>query len=301
MRGFNSYNCEEYYNLNFSSKDSIVMEDLITFGSINPIHENDCTLKEELIELKDEEKKEENIVKNDSYFSFLDNLFKNNIVSSNPIIEEKSKPMEINNLQGKQSDDIFCIQLCEYSEKRLMIKPGRKTKNSNRINCIHNKFSDDNLIRRIKATVINALFVYINKILKIIYNNSAGKEKELLKHNQYQVINSKADYNRDFLRKSLKNIFSVDISSKFKNYDTNHNKNIINGLLNEKDERKRLIFKKLFNLTFLDCIEHIRNTKFIIELQGLTPLEEMCKSFDDINYREKFKYYIFNLETIIGI
>ena len=27
----------------------------------------------------------------------------------------------------------------------------------------------------------------------------------------------------------------------------------------------------------------------------------MCKSFDDINYREKFKYYIFNLETIIGI
>jgi hypothetical protein len=182
-----------------------------------------------------------------------------------------------------------------------MIKPGRKTKNSNRINCIHDKFSDDNLIRRIKATVINALFVYINKILKIIYNNSAGKEKELLKHNQYQVINSKADYNGDFLRKSLKNIFSVDISSKFKNYDTNHNKNIINGLLNEKDERKRLIFKKLFNLTFLDCIEHIRNTKFIIELQGLTPLEEMCKSFDDINYREKFKYYIFNLETIIGI
>ena len=216
-------------------------------------------------------------------------------------MEEKSKPMEINYLQNKQKDDIFCLQLYEYSEKRLMIKPGRKTKNSDRINCIHNKFSDDNLIRRIKATVINALFVYINKILKIIYNNSAGKEKELLKHNQYQVINSKADYNGDFLRKSLKNIFSVDISSKFKNYDTNHNKNIINGLLNEKDERKRLIFKKLFNLTFLDCIEHIRNTKFIIELQGLTPLEEMCKSFDDINYREKFKYYIFNLETIIGI
>ena len=194
MRGFNSYNCEEYYNLNFSSKDNIVMEDLITFGPINPINENDCTRKEELIELKEEEEeKEENIVKNDSYFSFLDNLFKNDIISSNPIIEEKSKPMEINNLQGKQSDDIFSIQLYEYSEKRLMIKPGRKTKNSNRINCIHNKFSDDNLIRRIKATVINALFVYINKILKIIYNNSAGKEKELLKHNQYQVINSTAD------------------------------------------------------------------------------------------------------------
>ena len=78
------------------------MEDLITFGSINPIHENDCTRKEELIELKEEEEKEENIVKNDAYFSFLDNLFKNDIISSNPIMEEKSKPMAINNLQNKQ-------------------------------------------------------------------------------------------------------------------------------------------------------------------------------------------------------
>ena len=78
------------------------MEDLITFGPINPINENDCTRKEELIELKEEEEKEENIVKNDSYFSFLDNLFKNDIISSNPIMEEKSKPMEINNSQNKQ-------------------------------------------------------------------------------------------------------------------------------------------------------------------------------------------------------
>ena len=70
MRGFNSYNCEEYYNLNFSSKDNIVMEDLITFGSINPIHENDCILKEELIELKDEEKKKKILLKMIHIFHF---------------------------------------------------------------------------------------------------------------------------------------------------------------------------------------------------------------------------------------
>ena len=63
----------------------------------------------------------------------------------------------------------------------------------------------------------------------------------------------------------------------------------------------------LFNLTFLECIEHIRGTKYIMELSlynGVSILKDICKikNFEkDKDYTKKFKYYIFNLEKIIKI
>lgn len=77
----------------------------------------------------------------------------------------------------------------------------------------------------------------------------------------------------NFLNKKLKSIFSKDISTKYKRYPHDYNKNLINSLLNEEDEQKRFIFEKIFNLTFLQCIEHIRSTKKIEELNTKRSME----------------------------
>ena len=102
--------------------------------------------------------------------------------------------------------------------------------------------------------------------------------------NQNQIINSKADYNRNF-KKTIKAIFSNRISLKYIKHFTEHNKNIINQVLNEKNRDIKMIFEKIFNLTFLDYLEHFRGTKYFKKLDRMTNLVEYCNKFEnDQNY-----------------
>ena len=120
-----------------------------------------------------------------------------------------------------------------------------------------------------------------------------------MKMKQYQVANSKVQFNQQFLYRKLKDIFSENLSSKCTRYSLDHNKILINKLLNDKDKVKRKIFKDLFNLTFLECIEHFRGSKTIPCLYDLKSLDEVCEEFEDEDYKESFKCYIDNYETII--
>ena len=178
---------------------------------------------------------------------------------------------------------------------------GRKKKNSNREGK-HTKYSEDNIIRKLKAYIISCLRIFINTFIFEIYGGEIGKgifRKELLKLNQSQIVDSKN--NRDFLNKSLKDIFSEDISTKYNNYLINHNKVLIQNLLNEQDANKKNIFENLFNLTFLDCLLHIRGEKYYEQLHGLKTFDELCKRFEeDKDYLELFKYYVNNFEKIIN-
>lgn len=177
---------------------------------------------------------------------------------------------------------------------------GRKKKNSNQEGK-HTKYSEDNMIRKIKASVISNLTVFINSVIYNVYDREIGKgmfRKELLKMNQSQIINSKN--NREFLDKSLKEIFSEDISTKYNNYQPDHNKRVINDLLDEKDLNKKTLFENLFELKFLECVLHIRGEQQNNLLNGLATLDDLCAKFEnDKEYLELFKYYTNNLETII--
>ena len=115
---------------------------------------------------------------------------------------------------------------------------------------------------------------------------------------QSQIVNGKND--KKFLKKSLKEIFSDDISSKYTMHPVDHNKNLIENLLNEVDYDKRKIFENLFSLTFIDCLNHFRGSENFDVLQGIEKLDDVCKKFEnDDEYLELFKYYIFNFEEIV--
>ena len=102
------------------------------------------------------------------------------------------------------------------------------------------------------------------------------------------------------MNKTLKDIFSENVTLRCSRYDIAHNKNLINSLLSEEDKDKQNLFKKIFNLTFLDCLKHFRGTKTIKELNNLVKYDEICKRFEeDEDYLYSFKFYIENYEKIM--
>ena len=177
---------------------------------------------------------------------------------------------------------------------------GRKKKNSNEIGK-HSKYCQDNIIKKIKSFLLYFLKIFINSLIYKIYNGDIGKGifiKELKIINQRQIIYSKND--KEFIYKTLKDIFSDNISKKYTNYLPQHNKYLIEKLLNEEDYEKRVIFQKLFSLTFLDCLMHFRGDKQLIQLDGLKTIDDINKDFeDDLEYLELFKYYVIHFEEII--
>ena len=184
-------------------------------------------------------------------------------------------------------------------EKKLL---GRKKKGSNEL-ALHTKFTEDNLSRKFKHIIIDNLIKFINSVIKKQYNDNIGRgnEQKLLTLNQKQIKSSKADYNQNFLNIPIKIILSDRISTKYTKYSPNHNKILIEKLLNEDDEEKRDLFTKIFNLSFLDCVKHFKGEVYINELKGFIEMDEVIKYFEkeENEYSGKLKWYINNYERII--
>ena len=103
------------------------------------------------------------------------------------------------------------------------------------------------------------------------------------------------------MNKTIKEIFSENVISKanLNLYNENHNRDLIEQLLNEEDEEKRIFFNKLFNLTFIECLKHFRGSIIIEELNGLDSWDKFLNKFkDEKDYQENVKYYIFNFEKV---
>ena len=178
---------------------------------------------------------------------------------------------------------------------------GKKKKNSSKKES-ERKYDGDNVKRKIKSTLLSYLLSFINLIIKKKYNYNIGQDRPLkqLVKIDYQKLSSKDD--KEFLNKTLNEIFSENEITKanLNLYNENHNKDIINQLLNEENEEKRDFFTKLFNLTFIKCLKHFRGSENIEELNGLDSLDKFVNKFKNkTNYQEIVKYYIFNFEKVI--
>ena len=185
------------------------------------------------------------------------------------------------------------------SKKKL----GRKRKNSFEYG-YHNKFSGDNMIRKIKFSLIKTLLNYINKKIKKIYNGNIGydnNKKVLLQPNLRNIIGCKISINKKLLLYTIKDIFYNDISNKYIRYSRDHNKKIIDSLLNEIDEKKKKFFQKLFNLTFNDCLKYFSGEKNIKELSEMIKSNEAFAHYknQDSDYYDNLTTYVKNFETII--
>ena len=172
----------------------------------------------------------------------------------------------------------------------------------------HNKFAFDNMLRKTKSIIIKILFDFINKKIMIVYNGNIGHGnniKKLFLLNHSQISNANIDFNRSFLEKTLKEIFSADLSNRINNYKKDHNKILIEKLINEEDKEKKEYFHGLFNLTFIDCLKYFReanlnkaNNVYIEGLKRFCDLENDAsfRSKNDPSFIEYLKKFINNYE-----
>ena len=251
--------------------------------------------------------------KNESIFLKLNNQ-NNNINKNIKDINLESSKIEKTTLEKtKLVENLFQpniyinLNISEHiepiSEKKfLQKKRGRKSKSEKIIeeNGEHNKYSNDNMQRKIKRLIIKNTQDLIN------YNISEKdfSSPKLLTLNQEQIFNSKVEFNKAFLQKTLKDIFSENISNRY-HKPSDYNKTLIDNLINSGKEENKIFFKKLFDVKFIECLEHFRKSKEIEVLKGLTLFDDLInykkdKNFEDKAYVKGIRQLLMNYETIIG-
>ena len=157
----------------------------------------------------------------------------------------------------------------------------------------------DNEIKKGRNILLNSIFRFVNKKIRIIFNNDIGKGisiKQFVKISKKELNHSNVEFDKNYLNTKLKEIFSGDISGKFTNFLINKNKKLLQNLI------KIDYFKELFELTFLQCIEHINGTKFIPLLEGFETLDEILLNEEEKlkeNDIENYKYIIENYKQCV--
>ena len=233
--------------------------------------------------IKDEENSKNNLEECHIIGDFWKNNIQNEITAKSTNFEEKTK--ELNNKSLNQKNELL-----------------RQKRNNSKINI----FSDDYLRRRCKNLLFENLFIFINDKINIVNNNNIIQGrlvKKLLPLNQVQKSNGNAEFNKNFLNKSLREIFNENISPKFKKYSPDHNKNIIDLLTDENKNENAGYFKRLFSLKFSECLKHFSGSNNLKDLEGMTTFDSLkseIRKKEGDDYLETLNYYITNFEVLIN-
>ena len=248
----------------------------------------------------------------DQFISY-DNSLKNNVQHFHELNPPSERPTfsntHLENENREFVDPEPIIQIDDNNAKYDKKKCGRKRMNGNNTT-EHNKFSDDNVRRKVKHLCFKYLLLFINAQIKKMYNNKIGQgifQKQFKTLNQSQISNAKIIFNQQLLEKDLGEIFSDKVTGKLTNIPSEHNKDLIQKLINEEDIEKRIYFQKLFSLKLKDCFEHFCGNKVIDELEGMELFNEISeitseyleKYEDGKEYIHQLEYYLKNYERII--
>ena len=207
------------------------------------------------------------------------------------VTNDATNEENINKENEKKKTKQFIIAT-QKGRKREGQKPGN-----------HNKFSADNLRRKIKHLVIKNVINMINKKLQKMYDGSIGynlNNTKFLTFNRSQKFNATIEYNKAFLNKSIGEILSEPISKKYKSFPSDFNEKLVEKLKNLKDIDKKNYFMKLFNLTFLNCLQHYRGTNTFEELVGMKCFDEEKNIFKEEDYIDVLKYNLDKYEEKIN-
>ena len=199
-------------------------------------------------------------------------------------------------------------------EKVRNVLESDKIKRTKKINDI--SYRSDNILSKIINLINLSLLNFINKLIRSLYTKEEIKQileqlyllrkirdkdlKEVIKNNDYEFRYelTKKDEKLKLLNWTLKDYFSVNISSKFK-YPINYNKLVVEKLLEEKNNKD--VFEFILNgLLITDCLEIFLYKKDLkdfdkFDLLNNTKKDKIEKSFERIDkyINDKFinKYF----------
>lgn len=188
-----------------------------------------------------------------------------------------------------------------YSEKENKIKRGRKPKDGESWGG-HDRMSPDNIIKKIKSILFGGMVEFINNILK-----SCNSHEKILKIDYKYVDQIKRENDLKLLNSSIKDILSLDISSKY-NCPFDSNKKTVERLLKYYQDNRLLIFA--LNLKFNEWLDFFTLKKDIEKIDE-TFFKELGKNMTKIdvtlnkifnknksnNYISSFIFFLYNYES----
>ena len=143
-----------------------------------------------------------------------------------------------------------------YKEERIKKNPGRKKKNSGEIG-IHNKFSKDNMMRKLKNKVIESARRLINKMIKIESGEEYKYFGEMRKIQGVFCQELNIKFNFWFYVQKLKTIFQFKMSTKYSKGDFDSNAQLISKIYSEKYKNKFPRTIKLLDMMFHQYLHEI--------------------------------------------
>lgn len=220
--------------------------------------------------------------------------------------EEKNNNLnKIPNI-GNDKEKIINEIISDESSKKSSVL-GRKRKGAGNKKSGHTKFADDNTRRKIKRVIISELHKFINKRIKILFKNNIGgglTEKKLMILAQNQIAEAGIQFDKNFLEKKLKNIFSENITSRITMFSSERNKELIEELINDENEEISNYFRGLFDITFLECLIYFRDDNIYNEyLQGFPKFSDIKENFEKkegINFTEHIMKYLQRYEEFLN-
>jgi len=184
-------------------------------------------------------------------------------------------------------------------------KRGREVKDNNNKRETHDKRSPDNIIKKVKAAIFKYSLSFLNNILK----ENFKKNVKLLKLDYRFVNKLQKEQDLNFLNMNLKDLFSKEISPKYK-YSKDYNKKIIEGIL--KNGNDIILFT--FKMTLRDWIDiftlkksvkdiinkynnnHIDKENLIKKIeQSLICVDKILNKIVDNNDEDYLAHFIFSL------
>jgi len=241
---------------------------------------------------------------NKDIYSYLSNVkFEYNIENNLKLTKNKR-------MRPFDSENIALILNNNSKNDEEKKKRGRKSKENIKRE-IHDKRCPDNIIKKIKVVIFKYTLLFLNKIL----NDNSKYKIQLLKLD-YKLINRiEKEQELNFLNLSLKDLFSKDISPKYKNkFPHDYNKKIIEKIL--KDDGDIVLFA--FNMTLRDWLDIFTQKKSVKDIvnkynknnidfqdliekieQSLIGFDKMLKKINENNdedYMTLFIFYFYNYE-----
>lgn len=234
-------------------------------------------------------------------------IFNNEKQDIGEIEEKKLKEMDIKipisklktNYDSKNRQKIFHI--IKKSKKTLLGRK-KKSKGYSNFHLTHNKYSKDNMTRKLKSKLFASIIFILNNSLKEDKKKDNHKKARKYNYSKYFLLKVNKEIttdigvikNRQLLSSKLKDIFSSDVNQKYKKFGLDYNKKFIEKIYSENTKTKTIA---ILEKTLIESLEHFRGSKYYEELNGLEKeyeniIKEMEDNEEEEEYIDKFKNFV---------
>ena len=260
----------------------------------NKKEDNEIKEKETIKEKKKEE--DENIQENNNDNKFCSNFSKNflrNKNQTNIIIKKAYTIVEIISIFEKNNNNNCLgqyINILKRNQNNVLTKINKHK---------HDKYSTDNIIKKIKVHLIKILIKYVNiEFISKVY------KKFKLKILDYKFSsNINKEENLKCLDMTIKELLSLEITKKFITKSAKINEYMIKKMLRKEKNNEKVQY--VFNLKFKEWIDIFtmkREGNIIIKIDGLDLLlnkilnKQKDGGIDEV-YFVNFVYHLYNFEN----